>query len=117
MMHRPVAVFPDLLYWASCNECCSVNADVADCRMCKIAAMGPIKSFCHHRLMLLEQKFNLHVMLNADKEFLAQKTAPHRDFYNVRKVIQHNPAPSWLAEQSSTLCSASRLHLGNGTVT
>ncbi len=55
--------------------------------MCKIAAMGPIKSFCHHRLMLLEQKFNLHVMLNADKEFLAQKTAPHRDFYNVRKVL------------------------------
>lgn len=54
--------------------------------MCKIAAMGPIKSFCHHRLMLLEQKFNLHIMLNADKEFLAQKTAPHRDFYNVRKV-------------------------------
>lgn len=48
--------------------------------------MGPIKSFCHHRLMLLEQKFNLHIMLNADKEFLAQKTAPHRDFYNVRKV-------------------------------
>ena len=38
--------------------------------------------------MLLEQKFNLHVMLNADKEFLAQKTAPHRDFYNVRKVLQ-----------------------------
>jgi hypothetical protein len=38
------------------------------------------------RLMLLEQKFNLHVMLNADKEFLAQKSAPHRDFYNVRKV-------------------------------
>lgn len=36
--------------------------------------------------MLLEQKFNLHVMLNADKEFLAQKSAPHRDFYNVRKV-------------------------------
>ena len=54
--------------------------------MCKIAAMGPIKSFSHHRLMLLEQKFNLHIMLNADKEFLAQKTAPHRDFYNVRKV-------------------------------
>jgi len=77
--------------------------------MCKIAAMGPIKSFCHHRLMLLEQKFNLHVMLNADKEFLAQKTAPHRDFYNVRKVIQHNPAPSCLAGPSSPLCSAFHL--------
>ncbi|KIZ02127.1 AMP deaminase [Monoraphidium neglectum] len=28
-------------------------------------------------------------MLNADKEFLAQKVAPHRDFYNVRKVDTH----------------------------
>lgn len=36
--------------------------------------------------MLLEQKFNLHLMLNGDKEFQAQKKAPHRDFYNVRKV-------------------------------
>lgn len=35
------------------------------------------------------QKFNLHLMLNADKEFLAQKSAPHRDFYNVRKVDTH----------------------------
>jgi hypothetical protein len=52
----------------------------------RYASLGPVKSFCHHRLMLLEQKFNLHVMLNADKEFLAQKSAPHRDFYNVRKV-------------------------------
>lgn len=38
---------------------------------------------------LLLQKFNLHLMLNADKEFLAQKSAPHRDFYNVRKVDTH----------------------------
>ncbi|PRQ24392.1 putative AMP deaminase [Rosa chinensis] len=35
------------------------------------------------------QKFNLHLMLNADKEFLAQKSAPHRDFYNVRNVDIH----------------------------
>lgn len=41
------------------------------------------------RLILLEQKFNLHVMLNTDKEFLSQKAAPHRDFYNVRKVKLH----------------------------
>ncbi|KAK9001018.1 hypothetical protein V6N11_082810 [Hibiscus sabdariffa] len=34
-------------------------------------------------------KFNLHLMLNVDKEFLAQKSAPHRDFYNVRKVDTH----------------------------
>lgn len=58
-------------------------------RVLRYASLGPVKSFCHHRLMLLEQKFNLHVMLNADKEFLAQKSAPHRDFYNVRKVDTH----------------------------
>jgi AMP deaminase len=59
--------------------------------------MGPVKSLCHHRLQLLEQKFNLHVMLNADKEFLAQKCAPHRDFYNVRKVQRPEilPFPVW----------------------
>ena len=28
-------------------------------------------------------------LLPADKEFLAQKSAPHRDFYNVRKVDTH----------------------------
>ncbi len=56
------------------------------CRVLQIQAMGSVRSFCFHRLVLLEQKFNLHVMMNADKEFLAQKSAPHRDFYNVRKV-------------------------------
>lgn len=55
-------------------------------RVLRYSALGPVKSFAHHRLMLLEQKFNLNAMLNADKEFLAQKAAPHRDFYNVRKV-------------------------------
>ncbi|KAL1830301.1 hypothetical protein DCAR_0209741 [Daucus carota subsp. sativus] len=55
----------------------------------KVIAAGNIRTLCHHRLVLLEQKFNLHLMLNADKEFLAQKSAPHRDFYNVRKVDTH----------------------------
>jgi len=58
-------------------------------QMLKVISMGPVKTLCHHRLQLLEQKFNLHCMLNADKEFLAQKAAPHRDFYNVRKVDTH----------------------------
>jgi AMP deaminase len=56
----------------------------------KVVASGPVKTMSHHRLLLLEQKFNLHVMLNADHEFLAQKTAPHRDFYNIRKVSTQN---------------------------
>lgn len=55
--------------------------------ICKVSAIGPVKTFCHQRLLLLEQKFNLHVMMNADKEYFAQKSAPHRDFYNVRKVM------------------------------
>ncbi|WOL01904.1 putative AMP deaminase isoform X1 [Canna indica] len=55
----------------------------------RVTAAGNIRTLCHHRLLLLEQKFNLHLMLNADREFLAQKSAPHRDFYNVRKVDTH----------------------------
>ncbi|XP_062003474.1 AMP deaminase [Rosa rugosa] len=55
----------------------------------RVIAAGNIRTLCHHRLNLLEQKFNLHLMLNTDKEFLAQKSAPHRDFYNVRKVDTH----------------------------
>ncbi|KAG9453508.1 hypothetical protein H6P81_006412 [Aristolochia fimbriata] len=58
-------------------------------RILKVIAAGNIRTLCHHRLVLLEQKFNLHLMLNADREFLAQKSAPHRDFYNVRKVDTH----------------------------
>nr|XP_010920819.1 probable AMP deaminase [Elaeis guineensis] len=55
----------------------------------RVIAAGNIRTLCHHRLGLLEQRFNLHLTLNADKEFLAQKSAPHRDFYNVRKVDTH----------------------------
>uniref|UniRef100_A0A7N0TXH6 AMP deaminase n=1 Tax=Kalanchoe fedtschenkoi TaxID=63787 RepID=A0A7N0TXH6_KALFE len=58
-------------------------------KILRVIAAGNIRTLCHHRLGLLEQKFNLHLMLNADKEFLAQKSAPHRDFYNVRKVDTH----------------------------
>ncbi|MEW5317860.1 MAG: hypothetical protein WDW38_009124 [Sanguina aurantia] len=58
-------------------------------RVLRFSSIGPVKSYCHHRLMLLEQKFNLHTMLNSDKENAAQKAAPHRDFYNVRKVDTH----------------------------
>ena len=35
------------------------------------------------------QRFHLHLLLNADREFRAQKSAPHRDLYNVRKVDTH----------------------------
>ncbi|CAH9090207.1 unnamed protein product [Cuscuta epithymum] len=55
----------------------------------KVTAAGSVRSACHHRLRLLEEKFRLHLLVNADREFLAQKSAPHRDFYNIRKVDTH----------------------------
>lgn len=55
----------------------------------KIIAVGNVRSACYHRLRFLEEKFRLHLLVNADSEFLAQKGAPHRDFYNIRKVDTH----------------------------
>ncbi|KAL8533930.1 hypothetical protein ACS0TY_010092 [Phlomoides rotata] len=55
----------------------------------KVMSVGNVRSACHHRLRFLEEKFRLHFLVNADKEFVAQKTAPHRDFYNIRKVDTH----------------------------
>uniref|UniRef100_A0A2P2LRK0 AMP deaminase n=1 Tax=Rhizophora mucronata TaxID=61149 RepID=A0A2P2LRK0_RHIMU len=55
----------------------------------RIMSTGNVRSACHHRLRFLEEKFRLHLLVNADKEFLAQKSAPHRDFYNIRKVDTH----------------------------
>ncbi|XP_052155775.1 probable AMP deaminase [Oryza glaberrima] len=57
--------------------------------MLRVISAGNTRTVCHNRLNLLEHKFKFHLMLNADREFLAQKTAPHRDFYNVRKVDTH----------------------------
>ncbi|KAL6513849.1 hypothetical protein OROHE_019305 [Orobanche hederae] len=42
----------------------------------KVMSIGNVRSLCHHRLRFLE-------------EFVAQKSAPHRDFYNIRKVDTH----------------------------
>ncbi|KAL0004007.1 hypothetical protein SO802_011568 [Lithocarpus litseifolius] len=58
-------------------------------QLLKITSLGNVRSSCHHRLRFLEEKFRLHLLVNGDREFLAQKSAPHRDFYNVRKVDTH----------------------------
>ncbi|KAH7515857.1 hypothetical protein FEM48_Zijuj10G0071000 [Ziziphus jujuba var. spinosa] len=55
----------------------------------KVMSVGNVRSACHHRLRFLEEKFRLHLLVKADREFLAQKGAPHRDFYNIRKVDTH----------------------------
>ncbi|XP_021844653.1 AMP deaminase isoform X2 [Spinacia oleracea] len=55
----------------------------------KVVSNGNVNSACYHRLRFLEEKFRLYLLVNADREFLAQKSAPHRDFYNIRKVDTH----------------------------
>jgi AMP deaminase len=50
---------------------------------------GPVISHCYHRLEILSSKFTLHHLLNHSRELVAQKSVPHRDFYNVRKVDTH----------------------------
>ncbi|KAM3706607.1 hypothetical protein ACJW31_03G163000 [Castanea mollissima] len=58
-------------------------------QLLKVTSLGNVRSSCHHRLRFLEEKFRLHLLVNADREFLSQKSAPHRDFYNIRKVDTH----------------------------
>ncbi|CAK7332807.1 unnamed protein product [Dovyalis caffra] len=55
----------------------------------RIVSLGNVRSACYHRLRFLEEKFRLHLLVNADRESLVQKSAPHRDFYNIRKVDTH----------------------------
>lgn len=55
----------------------------------KTCFMGETTSYSHKRLELLTARFNLHVLLNGERETQAQKSVPHRDFYNVRKVDTH----------------------------
>ena len=50
---------------------------------------GPTITYAFTRLELLAARFNLHVLLNGTRELDAQKSVPHRDFYNVRKVDTH----------------------------
>ena len=50
---------------------------------------GPTITYAYTRLELLSARFNLHVLLNGTRELDAQKSVPHRDFYNVRKVDTH----------------------------
>jgi AMP deaminase len=50
---------------------------------------GPIKSFTFRQLEQLKARFQLHCQLNGQLELAEQKSVPHRDFYNVRKVDTH----------------------------
>jgi AMP deaminase len=64
-----------------------------------LSTHGPIKFFSYRRLGYLDSRFHLHVMLNELREIKAQKTVPHRDFYNVRKVDTHIHASSCMNQK------------------
>ncbi|KAG0712050.1 AMP deaminase 2 [Chionoecetes opilio] len=67
--------------------------------LCALIANGPVKSFCYRRLQYLSSKFQLHVLLNEMREVAAQKSVPHRDFYNIRKVDTHIHAASCMNQK------------------
>jgi len=84
-----------------------INYEVPDLEMfvkdmqllCALIADGPLKSFCYRRLSYLSSKFQLHVLLNELRELASQKSVPHRDFYNVRKVDTHIHAASCMNQK------------------
>ncbi|KAK5971696.1 hypothetical protein GCK32_004086 [Trichostrongylus colubriformis] len=63
-------------------------------RLTQMIVDGPLKSFCFRRLSYLQNKFQLHVLLNELRELHEQKAVSHRDFYNIRKVDTHIHAAS-----------------------
>jgi len=50
---------------------------------------GPSRTLAYRRLRHLQAQFGLYQLLHENKESVEQKIAPHRDFYNVRKVDNH----------------------------
>jgi AMP deaminase len=75
---------------------------------------GPLSSYSFKRLELLAARFNLHVLLNDTRELEAQKSVPHRDIYNIRKVdtrkIFFFPPPSHFPLLSPRYVSSSDVH-------
>ena len=76
------------------NDLCPELQDVdafytAYFKLKKLVHSDFARSFASMRLQVLLSLFNLHVLLNSDREMLAQKSVPHRDFYKVRKVTNN----------------------------
>jgi len=55
----------------------------------RIRSSGPVATYCHQRLRLMQTRFELYCMLCADREQDEVAKVGHRDFYNVRKVDTH----------------------------
>ena len=79
----------------SCFQFVDLDTFVSDMQLlCGMIADGPLKSFCFQRLEFLQSKYKLHILLNEIRELAEQKAVPHRDFYNVRKVLTKHSSES-----------------------
>ena len=68
----------------------NVNDYYEDLRsIMNVAENGACKTFAYGRLALLEQRFDMHLLLNENVELAACKRVAKRDFYNVRKIDTH----------------------------
>lgn len=65
----------------------NINTLVINSRIMMFTSSLNSKTYCHRRLNFLGSKFYLHEMLNEMAELKELKGVPHRDFYNVRKVL------------------------------
>lgn len=54
-----------------------------------IVASPPARTFSYRRLQLLTMRFDMHRLMNRDREASEQKAVPHRDFFNCRRVDTH----------------------------
>mmetsp|Transcript_93106 Transcript_93106/g.267872 ORF Transcript_93106/g.267872 Transcript_93106/m.267872 type:complete len:353 (-) Transcript_93106:9-1067(-) len=55
----------------------------------RIRSFGPVATYCHQRLRLMQTRFELYSMLCSEREQEQAAGVGHRDFYNVRKVDTH----------------------------
>ncbi|UKJ88848.2 adenosine monophosphate deaminase 2 (isoform L) isoform 3 [Theileria orientalis] len=104
MIHGVVHLYSSRDPGENCTEidlpCPSLKEFVSDHNsLMPLIINGPMKSFCYRRLQYLSSKFQMHVLLNEMKELAAQKRAPHRDFYNIRKVDTHIHAASCMNQK------------------
>lgn len=104
------------LHICQLDNLCTTHGQCCSCRRTSYSVCsGPVKSLCFKRMQLLEAKFKLYVLLNGDTEQAAQKSVPHRDFYNVRKVSVRSSASFFATcdqgEASYLLSLATSLHI------
>uniref|UniRef100_A0A0K0FL75 AMP deaminase n=1 Tax=Strongyloides venezuelensis TaxID=75913 RepID=A0A0K0FL75_STRVS len=81
-----------------------------------IVSDGPLKSLCYRRLCYLQNKFQLYLLRNEQRELHEQKSVRHRDFYNIRKVDTHIHAASSMNQKHLLRFIKRKMKTENDTV-